>query len=271
MAQIRQPAVAGQFYPSSPKAIRQQIESFCEKGTEQKEAIACMLPHAGYMYSGAVACSVVARIKIRDNLIILGPNHTGLGKPFSILAEGSWLTPLGNASINTALANALLKRCSSLAIDTKAHQFEHSIEVELPILQYYKKDFSFVPIVVAAQDLESYQRVGEEIASAIKDSKLDKETLIIASSDMTHYEDAITAKEKDSQAIKAILELDEKNLWSVINKLDITMCGYGPAIIMISAAKGLGAKNAELVRYQTSGDVTGDNSSVVGYAGIIIT
>ena len=229
-----------------------------------------MLPHAGYIYSGAVAYSVLSHIEIPDTLIILGPNHTGMGAPLSIMDEGQWRSPLGLIGINSALAKALLKQVPLLQADFLAHQFEHSIEVELPLVQYFKEEFSFVPIVIGSNDFKSYQHLGQGIASVMCQMHLEKQVLIVASSDMTHYEDAKTAKAKDTKAIQAIIELDEIKLWNTIKELDISMCGYAPAIAMISAAKALGAKSAEVIKYQTSGDVTGDNESVVGYAGIIV-
>ena len=274
MPQIRQPAVAGQFYPASPQALRKQIELFSEKkkaAKTQRGVIGCLLPHAGYIYSGAVAYSVLSQIKLKDNLVILGPNHTGMGEAFSIMAGGSWVTPLGELNINTELAGRLLTRAASLRADELAHKFEHSIEVQLPLLQYFKNDFTFVPIVIASNALKDYQQLGLQIASVIQELHLEKETLIVASSDMTHYEAEAAAKKKDAQAIEAMLELDELKLWSRINELNITMCGYAPAIVLLSAAKALGAKKGELIKYQTSGEVTGDNSSVVGYAGIIVS
>ena len=270
--QIRQPAVAGQFYPLEAQELTRQIESF-SKGLkpEKKEAIACLLPHAGYLYSGAVAYNVASEIKIRDILIILGPNHTGMGEDFSVIESGYWITPLGSRNINSELAKELLANAPFLKADYKAHEYEHSIEVQLPILQYLKKDWTFVPIVIGGSDFKNYRQLGLEIAATIQKLALEKKALIIASSDMSHYEDEKTAKAKDRQAIEAIEELDEVKLWSRIQKLDISMCGYAPAIAMLTCAKALGAKKAELIRYQTSGDVTGDRSSVVGYAGMIVS
>ncbi|TAN63195.1 AmmeMemoRadiSam system protein B [bacterium] len=274
MARIRQPAVAGQFYPLSPEDLRKQIESFSEKNKSlkpQKEAIGCVLPHAGYMYSGAVAYAVISGIKLKDNLIIIGPNHTGMGEPFSIMDEGVWQLPFGRITVNSALAKKLLFGSSLLRADSLAHQSEHSIEVELALLQYFRRDFTFVPIVVAGTDLENYRKLGLEIASVVKEARLEKDTLLIASSDMTHYEEAASAKKKDSLAIEAMLALDESRLWSRVRAHDISMCGYGPAIAMLSYAKSLGARSAEMVAYQNSGDTTGDYSSVVGYAGITVS
>lgn len=266
--------MAGQFYPLKARELRAQIELFSDKikpPAQKKDAIACMLPHAGYIYSGLVAYNVVSGIKIKKNLIVLGPNHTGMGEAFSIMDEGSWRLPFGSVNINTVLARKLLDKVNFLTADTYAHQFEHSIEVELPLFQYLKEDWTFVPIVIASNDFKSCRKLGSGIALAIQELGMEKDTLIVASSDMTHYEDERTAKEKDRKAIAAIEELDEEKLWARVDELDISMCGSAAAIAMLSAAKALGAKNGELVKYQTSGDTTGDMSSVVGYAGIIIS
>lgn len=272
MAVIRPAAVAGQFYPLSPQELREQIESFAEERAVlvKEEAVACLLPHAGYIYSGNVAYSVVSRLRIKKNLIILGPNHTGIGPNFSIMDQGSWDTPLGRVEINSFLAGKLLSRSALLKSDAKAHKFEHSIEVELPFFQYFTRDFTFVPIAVASGGFVDYRQLGLDIAAGLKEAGLEKETLIAASSDMTHYEDSKSARHKDYQAIEAIQELDERGLYSRVKDLNITMCGYAPAIAMLCAAKALGAKKARLIKYQTSGEITGDNSSVVGYAGLII-
>ncbi|MDD2688809.1 MAG: AmmeMemoRadiSam system protein B [Candidatus Omnitrophica bacterium] len=267
---IRKPAVAGTFYPLSAKAIESQIKSFIKAQAGKKEAIACMLPHAGYMYSGRVAAETLCGIKIKKNIILLGPNHTGYGAPFSIMSEGIWQTPLGEIKINSELAKTLLKNSQYLKDDALAHTYEHSLEVELPILQYFKTDFEIVPIIFMSDDIGSLKKIGEEIAKAIKDTGSPDSVLIIASSDMTHYEPQAQAEEKDKQAIEAILSLDEDKLIAKIGQLSISMCGYAPVTVMIKIAKILGAKSAELIKYQTSGDVTGDKDSVVGYAGITV-
>lgn len=273
MVQIRPPAVAGQFYPLKPRELRQMIKSFAvpqRPAVLNREAIACLLPHAGYIYSGSVAYSVVSQLKIKKNLIILGPNHTGRGENFSIMSEGSWETPLGKVGINQALAGKLLSQSPLLKSDTQAHKLEHSIEVELPFFQYFTQDFTFVPIAIGNSDFKNYQQLGLDVAQGLKEAGLEKETLIVASSDMTHYEDAASARHKDHQAIGAIQELDERKLYSRIKELNISMCGYAPAIAMLCAAKSLGANKAELIKYQTSAEATGDTSSVVGYAGMIV-
>jgi len=267
---IRKPAVAGQFYPQSATRLKSQIEEFVVKDALKKDVVACVLPHAGYIYSGKVAVETVSHIKIKEKVIIFGPNHTGMGKPFGLMKEGIWQMPLGDVQIDSELAKALLERCPDLEEDTVSHLYEHSLEVELPILQYFKDDFKLVPITVMADDLDVYKRVGKDIAETIKTKKLEDKILLIASSDMTHYESQSSAEKKDYQAIEAILELNEDKLLDRVERYNISMCGYAPVAIVISCAKNLGAQKAELVKYQTSGDITGDYSSVVGYAGIII-
>jgi AmmeMemoRadiSam system protein B len=268
---VRKPAVSGQFYSGSAEKLKSEIAQLIDKQARAQPYIACLLPHAGYVYSGRVAGHTVARVNINDNAVLLGPNHTGLGAPFSIMTAGSWQTPLGECQINSGLAKSILNKSSSLSEDVQAHIYEHSLEVELPFLQYYNPDIKIVPITATQAKLTIYQEIGRGIASAIKESKAEHSTLIIASSDMTHYQPQEQAEKKDRQAIEAILELNEAKLIERINRFAISMCGYAPVAIMLAAAKSLGAKSAQLINYQTSGDVTGDYSSVVGYAGIVIS
>jgi MEMO1 family protein len=268
---VRNPAVAGQFYSGSKEPLAKEVRSLIKEPAKKIDAIGVLSPHAGYVYSGPVAGITLSSIEPKTHYIILGPNHTGLGSAFSMSASDSWKTPLGEVSINKALADMILKNCPDVKKDELAHIHEHSIEVQLPFLQVLQENFTFVPIVVSMAGLETYRKVGEAIAKSVKDLKLEKDVTIIASSDMTHYESQDSAKDKDSRAIDAILKLDEKALVERVEEFEITMCGFAPAAIMITAAKKLGAKNAQLVRYQTSGDVSGDYSSVVGYAGIIIS
>ncbi len=268
---IRNPVVAGRFYPSSSQGLTSLIETLIDKPPVEKlDVIACMLPHAGYIYSGAVAAQTIAQIKIKNKVILLGPNHTGNGLEYSIMAEGTWKTPLGEIQIDSALASGILSRSGHLKADEEAHTDEHSLEVEVPLLQYFKPDFKIVPILFLSDKLSELKEIGIEIAAAIKSANMQDSVLIVASSDMTHYEPYEEAKNKDKEAIQAILELNEDKLMERIQKLKISMCGYAPVIAMLSAAKSLGAKSAKLIKYQTSGDVTQDKSSVVGYAGIIV-
>lgn len=268
---VRKPVVAGQFYPSTSRRIKEQISSFLGGSVKKEKVLACMLPHAGYMYSGRVASQTVSQIDIPDKVILLGPNHTGEGSSFSIMTEGIWQTPLGDIKIDSHLANDLLQNIKYLNSDDLAHAYEHSLEVQLPILQYFRSGLEIVPISFLSKNIDALKDVGEGIARVIKESNDLDSILIVASSDMTHYEPQNEAERKDKQAIEAILELDADRLAERVSSLNISMCGYAPVIVMLSAVKHLGAKSARLVKYQTSGDVTGDKESVVGYAGIIIS
>ncbi len=264
---IREATVAGRFYPDSPVELRAMLATMVDDKIIREEIIGLVSPHAGYIYSGSVAGATISRIKMKDTFIILGPNHTGLGKTFSIMIEGTWRTPLGDVEIDSELARRILESSAYLEEDYDAHRLEHSIEVQLPFLQYFKNDIRLVPIVLAHADGDAYKEIGKAMAKAIKDLK--REAVIIASSDMTHYESQTSAQEKDNQAIDAMLALDDDKLIEKVEEMNISMCGYAPVVSLITAVKELGAKKAELVKYQTSGDITGDYSSVVGYAGLI--
>jgi AmmeMemoRadiSam system protein B/AmmeMemoRadiSam system protein A len=265
---IRNPVVSGQFYPASPSQLKAMIEGMVDEKAVKEDIIGLVSPHAGYIYSGPVAGAAISKVKFKDTFIIMGPSHTGLGKPLSIMTQGAWRTPLGEVEIDSELGKKLLATSSHLEEDHVAHQYEHSIEVQLPFLQYFKLDIKFVPIVLGYASGTTYKEIGEEIARAVKE--LNKEVVIIASSDMTHYEPQESAQRKDNKAIEAILDLNEDELLKRVDELNITMCGYAPTVSLIAAAKELGATEAELVRYQTSGDTTGDYTAVVGYAGIIL-
>ena len=265
---IREPIVAGQFYPGSSDGLKRMIASMVDDGAEKVDAIGLVSPHAGYIYSGIVAGAVLSRVKFKDTFVILGPNHTGRGKAFSIMTKGTWKTPLGEVEIDSELGKLILASSSHLEEDHLAHQFEHSLEVQVPFLQYFKPDVRIVPIILTHASGIAYKKIGMELASAIRESK--KKVVILASSDMTHYESHESARSKDRRAIEAILDLDEDELLRRVEKFAISMCGYAPVVSLISAAKELGARKAELVKYQTSGDTSGDYSSVVGYAGILV-
>ncbi len=264
---LRQPSVAGQFYPAAKQPLQEQIERYAVAGAGKIEAIGLVSPHAGYMYSGAVAGAVLSSAKLCGTCIIMGPNHTGRGKPFSIMTEGTWRLPSGDCDIDSSLAKRILSGSSYLEEDESAQRGEHSVEVQVPFLQFLKPGVRIVPMVLAEGDIRVYRSIGRQIASAIKGTG---PATIIASSDMTHYETAYEARIKDSKAIEAVLALDEQRLVEVVEEYGISMCGYVPVCVMIAAAKELGAKHGKLIKYQTSGDITGDNSAVVGYAGIAV-
>ncbi len=274
---LRQAAVAGYFYKGSPEALRNQIAGFLSPAEQRQKAIGIIAPHAGLIYSGPVAGAVYSQIEIPEILVLIGPNHTGLGAPVSLMAEGSWETPLGTVPIDESLAASILSKSPRVKDDSLAHLREHSLEVQLPFIQYLKKDFRIVPIQMLDTRFETCLDVGRAVGEAVlelqkrNDQKMAKDILIVASSDMSHYERAAAAKEKDAKAIQQILSLNPEGFYKTIRQFGITMCGYGPATAMLSASKMLGATKAELVKYANSGDVSGDYEQVVGYAGIIIT
>lgn len=269
---MRKPVVAGQFYPGTAQGLEKQLSGWIDKSVQKTDAKGAVMPHAGYIYSGQVAAATIFKINAKKTYIILGPNHSGMGTAFSLMSKDDWQTPLGQVAVDKKLSGEILANTKFIKEDSLAHVYEHSIEVQLPLLQYlYKSDFKIVPIIIASADPHALKAVGRELALAIKKEKMEDEVLIIASSDMTHYESQQDAEAKDKKAIDAILRLDEDLLFKRVKEEDISMCGYAPTMVMLSAVKLLGAKGAQLVKYQTSGQVSNDYSAVVGYAGIIIT
>ena len=270
---IRKAVVAGQFYPGSKNSLLKEVERLVDKkqGCGKVDAMGVFSPHAGYIYSGPVAGKVFSAIKPKSTYVIMGPSHTGLGAPFAISPSDLWRTPLGEVKTDRALADEILRNSKYVTYDELPHAHEHSIEVQLPFLQFIQKGFKFVPMVISYGTIDVYREVGRSLAKSLKVLNMEKDVTIIASSDMTHYEPQESAKRKDSIAIKAMLELNEEELTREVSEFDISMCGYAPAIVMLTAVKELGAKSASLLKYMTSGDITGDYSSVVGYAGIVIT
>lgn len=266
---IREPVVSGQFYPGTKEDLLMAIKELDPKEAAKISARGVVLPHAGYMCSGKVAVTTVSKIQPRPSVIILGPNHHGMGQDFALWGRGEWRTPLGKVQIDQDLAQKILKQDSYIQEDYLAHKFEHSIEVELPILQYFFGDFKFVPIACAMASLKEYRQVASQIYEAIKGIKED--VLLVASTDFTHYEPDSSARTKDRQAIESIIELNEEDLLGRVKDKNITMCGFGAVSVLLSCVKKLGARKAQVALYQTSGDTVGDYTSVVGYGGIIIS
>lgn len=279
MTAIRRPRVAGTFYEGTAESLKTQIENcfLQEFGPKKRpkvnenglrEIVGLVCPHAGYVFSGAVAANAYYELASDgkpDTVVILGPNHTGYGSALALMNEGFWRTPLGDVEIDAETANRLVRETRLVDVDELAHRFEHSIEVQLPFLQYiYGSEFKFVPICFQMQDLSSAVEVGKALAKVLAN----KNAVVIASSDMTHYEPQGSAAAKDMAALKAVEAMDEKRFYSIIEARNVTACGYGPIAAVITAAKGLGAKEAKLLCYKSSGDVTGDYSSVVGYAAV---
>jgi AmmeMemoRadiSam system protein B len=267
---LRRPAVAGRFYPAKPETLTRQLDDLLGAKQENTETVlGCVVPHAGYIYSGHVAGAVYRKLPACSEYIILCPNHTGRGAPLAIMSSGSWLTPLGSVPVDEEMSKALRRACHLLMEDPEAHEEEHSLEVQLPFLQRSVGEFAIVPIAIGVGGYAALESLGHGIAQSLRHPS--KSTMIIASSDMNHYEPDNITRAKDQKAIDRILALDPAGLYDVIRREDITMCGYGPTIAMLTAAKDLGAQRGELVRYATSADTSGDRSAVVGYAGIIVT
>jgi len=266
---VRHPAVAGRFYPDDPAVLLSEVRSYLEPQRETLAAIGCIAPHAGYMYSGHVAGAVYAALEVPRRCIVMCPNHTGRGKPLAIMSAGAWETPLGNVAIDSGLAQALKASFPLLTEDAEAHRAEHAVEVQMPFLQVCRGEFSFVPIALGTRQFEVLRALGEVVADVV--AKEQTPVLLIASSDMNHYENDAITRVKDHKAIERILELDPAGLFEVVMKEDISMCGFGPAVAMLTAARRLGAKRAELIRYATSGDINGEHDRVVGYAGVVVS
>ena len=278
----RPPAQAGTFYSDTEGALRTQIHNcFLHPlgprtipsipTTNDDQLVAIVVPHAGYDYSGPVAANSYYRLAtsgLRESVIILGPNHTGYGSGVSTMIDGQWATPLGEVPVNSPLASSIARLSGLIDVEEEAHKSEHSIEVQLPFLQFiYPRRFQFVPICMMLQDLETSIEIGNAIAKASTGTG----AMLIASSDWTHYESYESAKKKDMEAIQAVLKVDEKKFQDTIEENHVSACGYGPVTAVIHASKILGAKHAKLLSYQTSGDTAGDKRSVVGYAAIAFT
>ncbi|WP_457614944.1 AmmeMemoRadiSam system protein B [Methanopyrus sp.] len=276
----RSPAVAGQFYPADPDELRKMIERcfrhelgpgyLPETSDGPCTLPGAVAPHAGYQFSGPVAAhtyKALAESGTPETVVILGPNHTGLGSAVATMTDGVWRTPLGFVKIDSEFATALVRECGVMDDDLTAHANEHSIEVQLPFLQYvYGDSFLFVPICMAMHDLQTAREVGEAIADVAE--RLGRNTVVIASTDFTHYEPHDWAKKKDLMVIERIVALDEAGMIEIVERYNVSMCGVGPTAATIVAVKAMGASEGELLKYATSGDVSGDYSQVVGYAAI---
>jgi hypothetical protein len=276
---VRKPAVAGSFYPAAKEQLLNMVEGcFLHSHGPGKrppagngrKIIAIVCPHAGYMYSGPVAAySYYYASSIKpDVVIMIGPNHYGIGSGIATMKEGSWETPLGSVSVSSSAAEQLVKTSGIVDFDDAAHSEDHCLEVQLPMLQYiYDHKFEIVPIIIWMQDRESALDIGRGIAEIAKDRK----ALIIASSDFTHYEPNEQAHRKDGELIKTVLELDVSKYYGVLERLNVTACGYGAIASVMAAARILGAEKGELLKYATSGDIAGNKSAVVGYGSILFT
>src|SRR3989338_263094 len=252
---IRYPAVAGSFYSQDKTQLRSDIEDFVNKDAEKHTVLGIVSPHAGYIYSGRVAGNLYSKIEIPDTVIILSPNHTGVGATYSIWPGGSWRTPLGDVTVDEEVVNELLHVCNLIEKDKEAHLDEYAAEVQIPFIQYFKPSVKIVVMVISSRNITDLKNIGKNLSQVL--NKIRPDALVVASSDMTHHETQTSANRKDK-------------IYSKVHEMRITMCGIYPTVIMLVCSKERGAKKAELVRYETSGDITGDYDQVVGYAGIIV-
>jgi AmmeMemoRadiSam system protein B len=264
---LRLPAVAGRFYPSDPIELTSLVREYSRPDPREQAvpAKACLVPHAGYRYSGPVAGAVFARMVLPRKIILLGVR----GESAAILSSGAWRTPLGDAPIDETLAEELGRECPLLCEDSMAHSTEHSLEVQVPFLQVLAPGFSFAPVALGTVQFESLVSVGEAMGRVLRNAKED--VLLLTTSDLNHYEDDRTTRVKDGKAIDRLLGLDPRGLYDTCRNEEISMCGLGPAVAMLTALHELGARKSELVKYATSADVSGDHSQVVGYAGMIFS
>ena len=265
---LRSPAVAGRFYPANPETLGRDLDRYIVPAPEPLRALGCVVPHAGYMYSGHVAGAVYGALQLPRLLVILCPNHSGRGRPLALYGSGEWLTPLGRAAVDIEMAELLKREYALVSEDSEAHAAEHALEVQLPFVQRLVPSFTFVPIAVGVGDFTRLEELGQALGRTA--ALAARPLLIIASSDMNHYEPDGITRVKDRQAIDAILELNPRRLFEVLRREKNTMCGYGPVIAMLTAARQLGANRASLVRYATSADAGAGRDSVVGYAGIVV-
>jgi hypothetical protein len=264
----RLPIASGSFYPGNKEELVCVLKALMGDSTKKQRALGAISPHAGYIYSGSVMGSVFSRINVPDTVLILAPNHTGSGNPYSIWPEGRWATPLGETPTDEELVNEIQNSCELIEKNETAHTNEHSAEVILPFLQYSNPQVKIAVIVIRSDNFKDLSTVGKSIGDVLKTIR--PGALVVASSDMTHYEPQQSASKKDTSAITEIVALREEGLHRVVQELGVTMCGASPAISMMVCSKQREATKAELIRYETSGDVTGDYDHVVGYAGVIV-
>ena len=265
---IRKPAVAGTFYPGSTKRLEAFLEEAVHPVADPIVAVGVVSPHAGYRYSGTVAAAVFGRVEVPDAVVLLGPNHTGRGDAAALMAGGTWEMPQGPVPIHADLAHAILEIAPLVHIDARAHAGEHSLETQLPFLQYFRPQLSIVPLCFKPLSLAACQEIGLELACTVEQAA--GPVLIVASTDMSHYETHVTAQRKDALAIAQILRRDARGLYEIAEAEGISMCGLTPVAVMLAAVNRLGATRAQQVGYMTSGEINGDWDRVVGYLGVTI-
>jgi AmmeMemoRadiSam system protein B len=262
----RMPAVAGQFYPGTASGLSRALLELTREEKERLPAIGVVSPHAGYVYSGAVAGELFSSIQVPGRAVIFCPNHTGIGEDAAIMSRGAWRMPWGDVPVDEELAARLETACPLLREDASAHSREHAIEVQLPFLHRFRPDVRIVPVALGRLSLEECRELGENVADAIEGDS--ERPLLVASSDMSHYVPDAVARKKDRMAIDRMLALDPEGLYRIVRTERISMCGVMPATVVLFAARRLGATSARLIRYATSGDVSREFDQVVGYAGL---
>jgi AmmeMemoRadiSam system protein B len=263
---IRTPVVAGSFYPAEPDLLTAELDRLLVSPVAPSPATAVIVPHAGYVYSGAVAGELLAATAIPKTVILLGPNHQGTGHDIALTGASSWATPLGEVPIHDRLRTRILQEVAGAEIDERAHQAEHSLEVMLPLLLKRQPDLRIVPISLRSLDFSRAAGLGSALAAIIQ--RQDEDVLLLASSDMNHFQDAETTRQLDFMAISAMADFDPQRLYQTVVENRISMCGMLPAVVVMQAARQLGASDCRLVRYAHSGQVNGDDSRVVGYAAL---
>ena len=265
---IREAAVAGQFYPGNAGELRKVVEALVQKPETLMDAKGIVVPHAGYVYSGSVAGKVFSSVRLHKKCIILGPNHSGRGPALAISPAGAWRTPLGTTTVDPEMNRDLMDACPGLQEDSSAHRSEHCLEVQIPFLQVLQPDFSFSAICVRTANYRDLEALGHAMAHVVHAGQ--EPVLLVASSDMTHYENADTAARQDQLAIDRVLAVDPVGLYRVVLENDITMCGFAPTVAVLVACADLGATSGRLIEYTNSGAASGDYDRVVAYAGMAV-
>ncbi len=260
------PAVSGQFYPGTASDLSRTVLKLTREVEGRVPAIGVVAPHAGYVYSGAVAGDLFSSIQVPARTVIFCPNHTGIGEDAAIMSHGAWRMPWGDVHVDEELASRLETACPLLREDASAHSREHAIEVQLPFLHRFRPDVRIVPIALGRLSLEECRELGENVADSIAGDS--ERPLLVASSDMSHYVSDTVARKKDRLAIDRMLALDPEGLYATVRTERISMCGVLPAMVVLFAARRLGATTARLIRYATSGDASREFDQVVGYAGL---
>jgi AmmeMemoRadiSam system protein B len=264
---LREPAVAGRFYSSDAGRLAAEVSGYLEPAAASRCARVLVVPHAGYVYSGAIAGAGYACVAVPSRAVVLCPNHTGLGRQRAVWCTGSWRLPGGDVPIDEELAQSICER-AELSDDRLAHLREHAVEVQLPFLRARRPDVRVVPICLARLSLAECSRVARGLASALADAP--DRPLMVASTDMSHYVRADEARRLDNLALERVTALDPEGLYEVVVEHDISMCGYIPTTVALMAARELGARRATVVRYGNSGEASGDFDRVVGYAAVVV-